>query len=344
MGATQPPKGGSSYSEIIEAGERAVEMMKEAVRKTHGPNVLAELGSFGSVYRIPGANGLVSITSIDGVGTRIWTSILADRPETSGAALVNHCINDIAVLGATPAYMLDYIAADIIDDVMFSRAVAGMAEACAKEGVALTGGETAGMKHFYTPGIFDLVGTIVGFAREDQLVLGKNIAPGDVAIGFASNGLHTNGYTKANEAVFEIAGLTIDDTFPWGTSVADELLAPHRCYHKPLAELMKWKRVKGAAHITGGGIAGNLVRILPEGCKVGLGTHRWPRPPIFDWILETAGQSIEDWQRTFNLGIGMVIVVDPSQVDSTMDMLEDLGETAYTIGNIVEGKRSVVYY
>lgn len=331
----------------IEAGARAVELMKETVKKTHDENVLAELGTFGAMFRVPNRQNIIAVSSIDGVGTRIKTAIMADRHETSGQALVAHCINDILVQGAQAAFFLDYYAAAKLLPEHAARVVSGAAEECTKHGVALIGGETAEMKGFYTEGIYDFVGAIVGFVNESQIITGSKIEHGDVVIGLASNGLHTNGYTMVNELVFEMEGLTINDNFPWGVSVADELTKPHRCYAKAVLPLMQWgfceSPIKGAAHITGGGLPGNLVRPLPEGCRAFLDPTSWTILPIFEWIKEKGNVPTTDWRRTFNLGIGLTLITRQADADFVIKSLEEEEETAYIIGEIREDEKGVEF-
>lgn len=330
----------------IKAGEDAVNLMKESVRRTHNENVLTDLGLFGSVIRIPGTS-LVLVQSMDGVGTRIKTAIMADRHETSGQALVAHCINDILTLGCATTSFLDYYASAKIVPEEVARVIRGAAEECEKQGVVVAGGETAEMKGFYTPGIYDFVGSVAGVMNESQLITGKRVAPGDKIIGLRSDGLHTNGYTLVNELVFEIQKMGINDKFPWGTTVADELLKPHRCYAKSVLPLMEWgyvdSPIKAAAHITGGGPPGNIVRPLPEGCRAFLDPWTWEILPIFEWVREVGNQPIDDWRKTFNLGIGFVLIVDPEHLDMVMKALEDEGETVYVIGEIKEGERGVEF-
>lgn len=334
----------------IAAGAKAVDLMKAAIKATHNENVLAELGTFGAMYLVPEApqgDRLVAIASTDGVGTRILDGIRADRHETSGAALVAHCINDILVQGGDPHFFLDYYASAKLDPEVAARVVIGAAEECQKHGVALIGGETAEMKRFYSPGLYDFVGTIVGFANRNQIITGVDIVPGDLVVGLASNGLGTNGYTLANDLIFEILNLNIEIMLPWGVTVADELLKPHRCFKESVLPLMQYgygkSPIKGAAHITGGGLPGNLVRPLPEGCRAVLDPTSWVAPPIFEWIRLAANQPVEDWCRTFNLGIQMCLIVSPDRIGEVMPALEDAGETAWIIGDIREGERGVEF-
>lgn len=342
-------KQGLTYKETgvnIDAGREAVALMKDAVRATHNSHVLAELGTFGAMYRVPNTD-IISVTSIDGVGTRIWDGIESDRHETSGQALVAHCINDILVQGAKAAYFLDYFATAKLDPEVCARVVCGAAEECAKHDVSLIGGETAEMRGFYCDGYYDFVGVITGYAKECQIIDGSEIKPGDVVIGLGSRGLHTNGYTMVNELVFARERLGINDAFPWGTSVADELLKPHHCYAEAVLPLMRSRDVnraiKGAAHITGGGLPDNLARPLPKGCRAFLDPTSWEVLPIFNWIREKGNVPIADWRRTFNLGIGMALITRQADADGVVKALRKAGETVYIIGEIREGEKGVEF-
>ena len=311
----------------IDAGNRAVELMRSAVRSTYGPEVLAGIGAFGGLYdagRLQAARHPVLVASTDGVGTKTRLALALNRVEGLGEDIVNHCINDILVQGARPLFFLDYVAMPRLNAEIVARMVGGAARACRAAGCALLGGETAEMPGVYAAGELDLVGTIVGWVERDAIVDGSTIVPGDVAVGFASSGLHTNGYSLARRA---LAGESMDGVRPeLGRSLGDALLEPHRSY------LPLFVRLQGLAHITGGGFAENLPRILPAGVSVRLDPAAWPVPPLFR-LIQQAGQVAEaEMYRVFNMGIGLVAFVAPPDVGAA---LESADGGAWAIGEAV---------
>ncbi len=331
----------------IDAGNEAVERIKHHVRATFGPEVLTGLGSFGSLfdlkpvfeaYRHP-----VLVQSIDGVGTKIMIATMMDRYDTIGMDLVAACCNDIAVLGARPLTFLDYIANDSLDPAIVEIMVKGMAEACAAIGVALVGGETAEMPGTYRPGEHDLVGIVTGVVEKEKILTGRTIKPGDVVLGLPSNGLHTNGYSLARKIFFDGAGLSVEDILPnTEETVGDLLLKPHINYVPHLRTLQEFGlSLKGAAHITGGGLIENIPRVLPEGTAVALRQDTWPRLPIFE-VLQSLGKvDSQEMFRTFNMGIGLVIITDADAEKDVRTALESLSPV-YSIGDVVSGHREVV--
>ncbi|MGQ9683308.1 MAG: phosphoribosylformylglycinamidine cyclo-ligase [Anaerolineae bacterium] len=318
----------------IDAGNRAVELMRDAVRSTYGPEVLAGIGAFGGLFDVSAlkrARAPVLVASTDGVGTKTRLGVTLGRVEGLGADIVNHCINDILVQGARPLFFLDYIAMPRLDPERVAAIVTGAAAACRVAGCALLGGETAEMPGVYAEGELDLVGTIVGWVERDEIIDGAGISPGDVAVGFASSGLHTNGYSLARKA---LAGEDLRADRPeLGRPLGEALLEPHRSY-LPLYErlLAAGVRPKGLAHITGGGFVENLPRILPESVSLRLNTTAWPVPPLFRLIQEQGGVSQAEMYRVFNMGVGLVAVVAPAQVEAALGAA---GEGAWPIGEVV---------
>jgi phosphoribosylformylglycinamidine cyclo-ligase len=328
----------------IDAGEEFVRLIKPFVRTTFGPDVRTDLGSFGGVIRVtPLGRETLLVASIDGVGTKLLLAAELGRFENIGRDLVNHCVNDIAVHGARPLFFLDYIGAGRLVPEEAAVLVEGMAAACREQGAALLGGETAEMPGLYQPGHYDLVGAIVGVVAREKFVDGKGLEAGDRLIGLASDGLHTNGYSLARRALFD-AGRHRPDDVPdglGGASLADALLAPHRCYAPALFALTDRGWLKGAAHITGGGIPGNLVRILPEGLDAVIDTARWSIPPLFRIIAAAGPVEREEMFRAFNMGVGMILATTAAHHAAALELLHDLGERPMPLGELVPGSRTV---
>jgi phosphoribosylformylglycinamidine cyclo-ligase len=326
----------------IEAGTQAVELMKAAVRATYGPEVLAGIGAFGGLFDAAALKGMQSpvlVASTDGVGTKTKIAAALGRFETIGFDIVNHCLNDILVQGARPLFFLDYIAASRLQPERVAAIVQGIAAACQAAECALLGGETAEMPGVYEPNEFDLAGTIVGVVERGQIIDGQTIVPGDQIIGLASAGLHTNGYSLARR-VFQDWDLR--QIVPeLGQSLGEALLAPHRAYLAEIKQL--WvanATIKGLAHITGGGLIDNPARILPAGTAVHLRRGSWPIPPIFQLIQQLGHVDEAEMARTFNLGLGMLVVVSAGQLEQA---LEVLGDQAWAVGEIApdEGRPPV---
>ena len=324
----------------IDEGERAVSMMKEAVRSTFGRRVLSDLGHFGGLFSagFPEMSEPVLVASTDGVGTKLKVASMTGRWNTVGQDLVNHCVNDILVQGARPLFFMDYIACGKLSAVTVAEIVRGLAEACNENGCALLGGETAEMPGFYSEGDYDLAGTIVGIVERSRVLDGSDISPGDRILALPSTGLHTNGYSLAREVLFASAGMDPVDghALLGGETVADALLRVHRSYLGPLGPLLDRGMVKGLAHITGGGIPGNLSRILPPGCGA-LITPGWEVPGLFRLIGELGGIATGEMRRAFNMGAGMLLVVGPGIVPSALELLEEQGESVFEAGEILKG-------
>jgi len=326
----------------IDAGNEAVDRIKEGVKSTFTTNVLTGLGSFGSLYDLKplleNYENPVLVQSIDGVGTKTIISRKLGKFDTIGIDLLSACANDILVMGAQPLTFLDYIANDKLNPDIIEEIVSGMVKACRETGVSLVGGETAEMPNTYLPDEHDLVGVITGVVDKDKIITGENIRPGDAVLGLPSSGLHTNGYSFARKLFFDIAGYDINDSIPkLQKSIGLTLLEPHINYTKHVfAALDTGVDIKGIAHITGGGLLENIPRILPNGCGVELQKGSWPSVPVFG-VMQSIGNVNEDEMfRAFNMGIGMVFVVETGDADSVKDALKNLTEV-YEIGSIIKG-------
>ena len=295
----------------ISAGNEAARRIGELARKTFNKRVIRGIGSFGGFYSLTGLDFKkpVMVTSVDGIGTKLIVARMAGKYFNLGGDLVNHCINDIASCGAQPLFFMDYFATANLNPALLSEIVDGMTDALEKVGCPLIGGETAEMPDLYSPGDFDIAGFIVGIVDEDSIVDGASITHGDKIIVIPSNGLHTNGYTLARKALFELAGFDTSSLIePLGSALGEELLKPHTCYLEPLQKLKGI--VKGISHITGGGLIDNIIRILPENCRVKIDTSSIEVPLIFDVIQRAGSIKISEMYRVFNMGAGLAVVVD----------------------------------
>jgi len=323
----------------VDLGNAVKSRIQGLVKGTHGPEVLARIGGFGGLF-LPNFKGMkepVLVSSVDGVGTKLKVAFALGKHDTVGQDLVNHCIDDIAVLGARPLFFLDYIGAEKLEPEVFEKILRGFSKACKEGGCALIGGETAQMPGMYHPGEYDLVGTIVGVVDRKKIIDGSRINPGDVVLGIPSNGLHTNGYSLARKVLFETMGLSIDAKLP-GLSkpIGEELLRVHKNYEPILRPLFPTGKIKGLAHITGGGLIDNLPRVLPDGCDAVIETKRWKVPPIFTIIQENGKIDFEEMYQVFNMGIGMAVVVSHRDVDEIASATK-----ARVIGRIETGSRKV---
>jgi phosphoribosylformylglycinamidine cyclo-ligase len=327
----------------LDAADLAKRRIQALVAQTRTPLSLGALGGFGGMVRVPeGFTSPVLVMSTDGVGTKVLVAAAAGVHDTVGEDLVNHCVNDILVHGAQPLAFMDYVASgELVPDVA-EAVVQGISRGCVAHEMTLAGGETAELPDLYAPGHYDLAGTIVGIVEEGAALHGDKVQAGDALVGYASSGLHTNGYTLARHIVFDRLHLGVHDPFPGADgSVADVLLAVHRSYWEAVRPMLS--RVHALAHITGGGIAGNLVRVLPEGCEAVVAAGSWAWPPVFR-VLKTAGDvSILEMRRVFNLGIGMIAVVAREDVDDTRRSAERAGVRTWIIGEIVAGERGVKF-
>jgi phosphoribosylformylglycinamidine cyclo-ligase len=332
----------------IEESDRALSHIKTLARATFHDNVLTDIGSFGAGFRLAGWKTPVLVSSADGVGTKLKVAFMTGRHSTVGEDLVNHCVNDIAVQGATPLFFLDYFAVGKLDAEVAAQLVSGLARGCANNGCALIGGETAEMPGFYAAGEYDVAGFIVGAVERRRLLTGASIRPGDVLLGLPSTGLHTNGYSLARKLLFDVAGFA-PETFrkELGCTVADELLKVHRSYLCPIQSLHAKGLLKGAAHITGGGITGNTPRMLPPQLAAEIDTASWQIPPVFELLRSIGRVPLNDYRRTFNLGIGMILAVSPRKLAQAKRLLDELGEPYRQMGRVVatpRGSKSRVIY
>jgi len=322
----------------IAAGEEAVERIKGMVRSTFTPGVLTDIGKFGgffqldlSAYREP-----VFVSSMDGVGTKLKVAFLVGKHDTVGEDLVNHCVNDILVGGAKPLFFLDYIGTGKLRPEVIEEILAGMVQGCRATGCALVGGEMAEMPGFYQTGEYDVAGCIVGIVEKDRIIDGRTIRKGDILIGLPSNGLHTNGYSLARKVLFEKEKLTVDTVVKeFGRTLGEELLRVHRCYFSSVYPLLDRFEIKGMSHITGGGLVGNTKRVLPEGLRLDVDWDSWTVPPIFKFIQKNGNVPLEDMRRTFNLGIGFVLIVEEKDAESVMGALDESGEKVVVVGRVV---------
>ena len=324
----------------IEAGNRAVELMSEVVRSTYGPEVLLGIGAFGGLFdatALKGYESPVLVASTDGVGTKTMVAVAAGCYDTIGWDIVNHCINDILVQGAKPLFFLDYIAAPVLTPERIAAVVEGVAAACREAGCALLGGETAEMPGVYAPGEIDLVGTIVGIVEREEIIDGSTIEAGDVVLGLPSNGLHTNGYSLVRKV---FAQVSLDEVIPeLGTTLGEELLRVHRSYLAPVQALRGIVRIKGLAHITGGGFIDNIPRILPEGLGVHIEASSWQMPSIFHLIQQRSGMERDEMYHVFNLGIGMVAIIGCDSVDEALETLNGEASVIGRVEPMAQGER-----
>lgn len=320
----------------IEAGDETVDRIRDTVRETFTPGVLADIGAFGSFFELDteGMESPVLVSSIDGVGTKLKVATRAERYDTVGQDLVNHCVNDIAVCGAQPLYFLDYYGVGHLDPDIAESVVQGFATACKENECALVGGEIAEMPDVYGEGDFDLVGTAVGVVDKSEVVNGDAIEPGDVLLGLPSTGIHTNGYTLARTVLFREYQVDDRPTELGGASIGEALLRVHRSYLRPIQALVQKGLARGLAHVTGGGLPGNLGRVIPDECEAVVEYDAWDRPSIFSLIQSEGGVPEADMRTTFNLGIGLVAIVREQEVAHAESRLEELGETPVRIGRV----------
>ncbi|PYK41496.1 MAG: phosphoribosylformylglycinamidine cyclo-ligase [Verrucomicrobia bacterium] len=318
----------------VDLGNRLKRHLQLLVKQTHGPQVLGRIGGFGGLFRanFSGLREPVLVASIDGVGTKLKIAFAMNKHDTVGADLVNHCVNDIAVLGARPLFFLDYIGCEKLDPDTFQQLLRGFSRACRSAGCALIGGETAQMPGMYRKGEYDLAGCIVGVVERGKIIDGSRIEPGDAVLGLASNGLHTNGYSLARKILFEKMRLKLGSQLPGSaTTVGKELLRVHKNY-QPLVTKVPTGLMKGMAHITGGGLIDNLPRILPANCDAVIETKSWKAPAIFQILRQNGGVDPEEMYQVFNMGIGMVVIVAPQNAVKVMAILR-----AKQIGRIERG-------
>ena len=330
----------------IDRADAAKKRIKALARQTFTPEVASEIGTFGGLFRLKRERTAqpILVSSVDGVGTKLKIAFATGVHHTVGRDLVAHCVNDILVQGAAPLFFMDYIATHRMEPEVIARVVEGIAAGCRESECALLGGETAEMPGFYSSGEYDLAGFIVGLVDQSQLLDGQRIRPGDAILGLASTGLHTNGYSLARKLLFDVGGYEVGSRLPQlSLPVGEELLRPHRNYLSLLKPLLDQGRLNGLAHITGGGLTDNLPRILPGGCSAHIQLKSWPEPPIFGVLQELGRIDEAEMLRTFNMGIGMALIVSPGEVSKVEENLARSGEPLYRIGEIRSGKHRVYF-
>jgi phosphoribosylformylglycinamidine cyclo-ligase len=330
----------------IDRANRTKKRIKYLAHKTFNRGVLSEIGGFGALFAIDKQKYVnpVLVSSVDGVGTKLKVAFEMKVHHTIGADLVNHCVNDIVVQGATPLFFMDYLATGKLEPEVAEKVVEGLAEACKHNGCALIGGETAEMPGFYPEGEYDLAGFIVGVVEREKIINGKNVEVGDVILGLASNGLHTNGYSLARKLLFEIGGYTPESYVnELKGKVGNELMRTHKSYWPSVKRLVDGDCVTAMAHITGGGITDNLPRMLPRGMAAIIEMGSWTVPPIFEHLQKLGNVAQDEMLRTFNMGLGMLLVVPSAKFKKAQTVIERAGEKAFTVGRIVKGERKVIY-
>jgi phosphoribosylformylglycinamidine cyclo-ligase len=316
----------------IDAGDALVQAIRQSVAATHGPSVLRGLGHFGGFFRIGESGaGTTLVASADGVGTKLKVAVLAGQHDHIGADIVNHCVNDILACGAKPLFFLDYFATGTLDSDVAATVINSIAGACAAGGIALLGGETAEMPGIYAEGDYDLAGFIVGIVDEDEIIDGSGIVEGDIVLGLPSHGFHTNGYSLIRVALglngdIEVVRDLLQSrvSFDTETSLADVLLQPHRSYLGDIQKILPSAAIRGMAHITGGGLPGNVSRVIPSGMTARIDAGSWQTPPVFEYVIERGHIEVEEAFRVFNMGIGFVVIVDPQRADELRGLVPDL--------------------
>lgn len=321
----------------VKAGEEMVDRIKPLVRKTFTDGVMTDIGAFGAFFKVDWRSyeDPVLVSSVDGVGTKLKVAFMMDRHDTVGQDLVNHCVNDIAVCGATPLFFLDYFSTGKLDQEAGYQVVKGFATACQENGCALIGGETAEMPDIYGEGEYDLAGTIVGVVDRKNIIDGSRIEEGDLLVAFPSTGLHTNGYSLARRVLFEHYDVHDCPEELDGSSIGESLLAVHRSYLNVIDLLASATDVRGLVHVTGGGIPGNAKRIMPEGLTIDVDYSSWKRPALFDLIQNRGNVPEEDMRSAFNLGVGLIAVVPESDRESVLSTCSD--DSPFIIGSVVSG-------
>ena len=320
----------------IEAGNGLVDRIKPLVAGTRRPEVLAGLGGFGGMFALPAGRYRepVLVSGTDGVGTKLKLAQQLDRHDTIGIDLVAMCVNDIVVHGAEPLFFLDYFATGKLDTDTAATVIGGIAEGCREAGCALIGGETAEMPDMYPAGEYDLAGFVVGVAERDRLLDGGAVRPGDVLLGMASSGIHSNGYSLVRKVV-EVSGADLAAPFAGDRTLGEALLAPTRIYVRAVLAMIRETTVHGLAHITGGGLTENVIRSVPDPMGIEIELGRWPRPALFDWLAEAGGIDDTEMLRTFNCGVGMVALLPESAIDSAVAVCRQYGIEAQPIGHVV---------
>lgn len=330
----------SAYAEAgvdIDVMMGSLQNIKADVKSTNTEGVVSEIGSFGGLFKSPGADNLL-VSSVDGVGTKLKVANMANVHHTVGQDLVNHCVNDILVQGARPLFFLDYLGTAALSPKVFQDVISGFCKACRENGAALLGGETAEMPGLYPKGEYDIVGTIVGTVESDKVITGEDVEVGDVLIGLPSTGLQTNGYSLARKVIFENAGKKLSDLVPGTkTTFQDALLAIHSSFLHPVMAVLEKVKIHGMAHITGGGLYDNVPRVLPKHVDAQFDRSTWETPPIFQFIEKEGSVDHEEMYRVFNMGIGYVLMVAAEDAEQTLSILKENHQEALVIGKVIEG-------
>lgn len=329
----------------IDAGNKAVELMKDSVRASYRPEVIGDLGGFGGLFAldIKKYKEPVLVSGTDGVGTKLKLAFMADKHDTIGQDAVAMCVNDILVQGAEPLFFLDYIAVDKVDSQKVADIVKGVADACRESGCALIGGETAEMAGFYAKNEYDIAGFCVGAVDRSKMITGDKVKAGDVLIGLPSSGVHSNGFSLVRKICFDVMGFTMDTYIDeFGCTLGEKLITPTRLYPKTCLPLIEKFDLHGMVHITGGGFYDNIPRVLPANCDAEVNAAAWEVPVVFKKLQEWGNVPWHEMYRTFNMGIGMVLVVDPSEADAVREHLRAAGEVFYDLGYVVPGKQETV--
>lgn len=330
----------------IDRSNRTKKRIKYLAHKTFTKGVLSEIGGFGGLFAVDKEKFIdpVLVSSVDGVGTKLKVAFAMKLHSTVGADLVNHCVNDIAVQGATPLFFMDYLATGTLEPEIAEKVIEGLSTACKHNGCALIGGETAEMPGFYPEGEYDLAGFIVGVVERNKIITGEKVEIGDIVLGLPSNGLHTNGYSLARKLLFEVASYT-PETYvnEIKGKAGNELMKTHRSYWPIVRKLIAAECVSALAHITGGGITENLPRVLPKGTAAVIEVGSWPVLPIFEHMQKLGNVPQDEMLRTFNMGLGMLLVIPGKKFKKAQSVLERAGEKFYTVGRIVKGERKVMY-
>lgn len=330
----------------LERADKAMVGVKKSVRTTFNAGVLGDIGNFGGLFTLNHLNlkDPVLVSSVDGVGTKLKVHFALKSHTLPGQDIVNHCCDDILVQGARPLFFLDYLATGKLEDGVLEGVVEGMAKACRENGCVLIGGETAEMPGMYHEGEYDIAGTIVGVVERDKIIDGKSIKPGSKVLGIPSTGLHTNGYSLARKALFEVGGYQVDSKVEGLSGTVGEALAvPHRSYLHSLIDLVDAKKIQGMVHITGSGFQGNIPRVLPKGVDVVIDRSAWQVPKIYQLIQECGQVEKNEMYSTFNMGIGMLLIIDPAEEASIKAHLAAKGETVYDVGEVVAGSGIVLF-
>lgn len=329
----------------IDAGNKAVELMKDSVRASYRPEVIGDLGGFGGLFALNIAKYKepILVSGTDGVGTKLKLAFMADKHDTIGQDAVAMCVNDILVQGAEPLFFLDYIAVDKVDSQKVANIVKGVANACKESGCALIGGETAEMAGFYSKGEYDIAGFCVGCVDKSKMITGEKVKAGDVLLGLPSSGVHSNGFSLVRKICFEHMGFDMNTVIPeFGCTLGEQLIIPTRLYPKTCLPLIEKFDIHGMVHITGGGFYENIPRILPKDCDALVNAESWEVPVVFRKLQEWGNVDWKEMYRTFNMGVGMVLVVDPSEADAVRAHLTEAGETFFELGEVIPGEQKTI--